>query len=521
MHPTSPQKIVTKKKNSVDNNNNRITKKRKTSSSSTSLFNSNKSTQLNEKEKVFNDPVHGHVTLHPLCCSIVDTPQFQRLRDLLQLGPTYYVFPGASHRRFAHCIGVSYLAGVFLSCLKRNHGNDPIIKSLTKVDELCVKIAGLCHDLGHGPFSHTYDGKFVKAVRTEKGFDWAHEHASAALLDYMLKSNEGLMEKFNAYGLHDEDIHFIKELIFGSKSDAPKDWVWKGRGDGKDYLYEIVANHRNGIDVDKFDYFARDCLHLGIPTSFDPHRLMRFARILTLDDKSSKADGKTQIGYHEKEAWNIYELFHTRYNLHKRAYQHRVARAIEAMLVDALIYANDHMLLSTKGTTKVKMSHAMEHMDVYTKLTDTILKRIEWDAERDKNLEKSAALLMKLQKRELYKFIGEILLPKEKTKESENKIRNEILQYCKSNEEKEEINANLIVDRVKINYGMGDLNPVDHVLFYLRDDDNSGGYLLKEQVSCFIPQIFEECYVRLYCKTADVNIINRLKELFNDWFKKK
>ena len=68
---------------------------------------------------------------------------------------------------------------------------------------------------------------------------------------------------------------------------------------------------------------------------------------------------------------------------------------------------------------------------------------------------------------------------------------------------------------------MGDLNPVDHVLFYLRDDDNSGGYLLKEQVSCFIPQIFEECYVRLYCKTADVNIINRLKELFNDWFKKK
>ena len=81
--------------------------------------------------------------------------------------------------------------------------------------------------------------------------------------------------------------------------------------------------------------------------------------------------------------------------------------------------------------------------------------------------------------------------------------------------------ANLIVDRVKINYGMGDLNPVDHVLFYLRDDDNIGGYLLKEQVSCFIPQIFEECYVRLYCKTADVNIINRLKELFNDWFKKK
>eukprot|EP00505_MAST-04D_sp_SCG-Rhode-Island_P006796 Stramenopile-MAST_4_protein_6796 len=96
----------------------------------------------------------------------------------------------------------------------------------------------------------------------------------------------------------------------------------------KDFLCEIVANHRNGIDVDKFDYFARDCKHLGIPTSFDAHRLMRFARVL------KGPDGKTQIAYHEKEAWNIYELFHTRYNLHKRAYQHRVAHAVEAMLVD-------------------------------------------------------------------------------------------------------------------------------------------------------------------------------------------
>ena len=49
-----------------------------------------------KKSKVFNDPVHGHIELHPLAVAIVDTPQFQRLRDLLQVGPTYYVFPGTS-----------------------------------------------------------------------------------------------------------------------------------------------------------------------------------------------------------------------------------------------------------------------------------------------------------------------------------------------------------------------------------------------------------------------------------------
>ncbi|XP_015224417.1 PREDICTED: deoxynucleoside triphosphate triphosphohydrolase SAMHD1-like, partial [Cyprinodon variegatus] len=64
-----------------------------------------------EAKKVFNDPIHGHVELHPLLIKIIDTPQFQRLRNIKQLGGTYYVFPGASHNRFEHSIGVGYLAG--------------------------------------------------------------------------------------------------------------------------------------------------------------------------------------------------------------------------------------------------------------------------------------------------------------------------------------------------------------------------------------------------------------------------
>jgi len=59
-------------------------------------------------EKVFNDPIHGHIEMHPLCIRIIDTPQFQRLRYLKQLGASYYVFPGASHNRFEHCLGYMY-----------------------------------------------------------------------------------------------------------------------------------------------------------------------------------------------------------------------------------------------------------------------------------------------------------------------------------------------------------------------------------------------------------------------------
>ncbi len=55
--------------------------------------------------QVFNDPIHGHIEIHPLMVRIIDTPQFQRLRNIKQLGGCYYVFQGASHNRFEHSIG--------------------------------------------------------------------------------------------------------------------------------------------------------------------------------------------------------------------------------------------------------------------------------------------------------------------------------------------------------------------------------------------------------------------------------
>ncbi|KAK9981776.1 hypothetical protein ABG768_001300, partial [Culter alburnus] len=92
---------------------------------------------------------------------MIDTPQFQRLRHIKQLGTKYLVFPGATHTRFEHSIGVAYLAGCLLRSL---HDNQPEL-NITKQDFLCVQIAALCHDMGHGPFSHLFDGMFIPEVR--------------------------------------------------------------------------------------------------------------------------------------------------------------------------------------------------------------------------------------------------------------------------------------------------------------------------------------------------------------------
>ena len=112
--------------------------------------------------------MHGQISLHPLLIKIIDTPQFQRLRYLKQLGIIYYIYPSANHTRFEHCIGTSHLAGLLIKHLRESQPS----LGITYADELCVKIAGLCHDLGHGPFSHLFEEVIEKFETTENKDSW-------------------------------------------------------------------------------------------------------------------------------------------------------------------------------------------------------------------------------------------------------------------------------------------------------------------------------------------------------------
>ena len=112
-----------------------------------------------KQSKTIHDRVHGQVNLHGLLVAVMDTPEFQRLDKIAQLGGCSYVYPSATHSRKEHSIGVAHLAEKMASHLQKTQPE----LSVTDDDVLCVALAGLVHDIGHGPFSHMFE-EFVERV---------------------------------------------------------------------------------------------------------------------------------------------------------------------------------------------------------------------------------------------------------------------------------------------------------------------------------------------------------------------
>ncbi len=113
--------------------------------------------------KLFHCNIHGPIRISNIALKIIETQEFQRLRNIKQMGASFYVFPSATHSRFEHSIGVYHLTGKLLDVLKSKYPNK--IYNTYELNNIMlndyhtelIKIGGLCHDIGHGPYSHLFD----------------------------------------------------------------------------------------------------------------------------------------------------------------------------------------------------------------------------------------------------------------------------------------------------------------------------------------------------------------------------
>ncbi|MCI0432225.1 MAG: HD domain-containing protein [Gemmatimonadetes bacterium] len=233
------------------------------------------------------DPLWDTIRLDRVAVRIVDAQAFQRLRHIKQLGHAHLVYPGATHTRFDHALGVYHLARQALGLLER-HG---ALRGLPHGGRL-VPLAGLLHDIGHYPFSH------------------AIEELQAARIP---GHHEELVGRF----LADPDVTAALASVSEDAAGQVESLI---RGSSDHALRGLVSG---SLDLDKIDYLKRDAMFCGVPYGeVDVDRLLH-----ALTVAADPATGRPEIAVREKGVAALESLLFAKYQMFRNVYWHHAVRA--------------------------------------------------------------------------------------------------------------------------------------------------------------------------------------------------
>ncbi|XP_059449741.1 uncharacterized protein LOC132180800 isoform X2 [Corylus avellana] len=376
------------------------------------------------------------------------------------------------HSRFEHSLGVYWLAGEAVQKLKNFQGSE---LGIDHFDIQTVKLAGLLHDVGHGPFSHLFEREFLPRVLDGH---WSHEEMSVKLIDHIVDDHH--------IEIDHEMLKKVKEMILASSEFAPP----KSSGE-KHFLYDIVANGRNGIDVDKFDYIIRDCRACGLGCNFQFQRLMETMRVLG-----------DEICYRAKDYLTIHKLFATRADLYRTVYTHSKVKAIELMVVDAMLKANDYL----------EISSYIQDPSEYWKLDDTIIKTIETAPNQE--LKESRDLILRIRRRNLYQFCNEYAVPKDKLENFKDVTPQDIVCSQRNGGMilKEE---DVAVSNVRIDLTRGRHNPLERINFFKDYESEDKFSIPDDRISHLLPTSYQDMIVRVYSKKPE--LVGAISEAFENF----
>lgn len=268
------------------------------------------------KTQRVRDPVHGLIVFHKdepldqLAWNLLDTREFQRLRRIKQLGVSESVFPNATHSRFAHSIGVFHTARQLVKIIAREVGTATYDPRRADV----AVIAALLHDVGHGPFSHTFEG-----VQKSRGVAKRHEQWTADII----RSPDGAIRALlDAYR---KDGSFTEEVAGLLEAEDPTD------------IYHAVVS--SSFDADRLDYLRRDRLMTGTGAGaidFDWLTEQVRVREITIDADAGDLDGEPRrvptFCFDAKALPAAEQFLLARYTLYEQVYLHKTTRCVEEMI---------------------------------------------------------------------------------------------------------------------------------------------------------------------------------------------
>ncbi|MBN1252094.1 MAG: HD domain-containing protein [Bacteroidales bacterium] len=334
---------------------------------------------LQNKKKIINDPIYGFIQIPTeFIYELIQHSYFQRLRRITQLGLTSYVYPGATHSRFQHVIGATYLMEQALQVL------------ISKGQEITAKeyegalIAILLHDIGHGPFSHTLEYSFIE--------NFSHEKLSLMFMEKLNEQFEGRLS--------------VSIDIFTDKYP-------------KKFLHQLVSSQ---LDMDRLDYLRRDSFFTGVSEG-----VVGSDRIIKM-----LVTRGNNLMIEEKGIYSVEKFLIARRLMYWQVYLHKTVVAAEQMLIKLIkrakyIFENDKNLFLSPNLkfffeNKIANNSKKSFLDFFSGLDDNdiIISIKEWQNHSDFIL---SFLSKSIINRDLFKIIiqnsnikeEEINIIKEKT----------------------------------------------------------------------------------------------------------
>lgn len=289
------------------------------------------------KTQRIRDPIHGLIVfdkdepVDALAWNLINTPEFQRLRRIKQLGVSEFVYPSATHTRFAHSIGVFHTARKLIDIIDREL--EKMNRSPDTEREFVVQIAALLHDIGHGPFSHTFE-----SVQKERDIKKKHEKWSAEII------RNPCGKVMNLLNSHTGITDLAEKVAKLLESEDPVD------------IYHSVVS--SSFDADRLDYLRRDKFMTGTGAgAIDFEWLMEHVRVAEIPVEAAESGEDSEmvetLCLDIKALPAAEQFLLSRYTLHEQVYFHKTTRCIEKMiailLADVAKKAEDGLDFSTIG----------------------------------------------------------------------------------------------------------------------------------------------------------------------------